>query len=57
MEPQKELPTALMSRAALRDLLAATSDDDLERAPPLPWLATGIGCVLFVLFYVLVSRF
>ena len=57
MEPREEPPTALMSRAALRELIAATTDDDLERAPPLPWLATGIGCVLFVLFYALVSHF
>ena len=53
-----EVPTALLSREALRDLIAASTPE--ESSPPeisFGWIATGVVLVLAALFVVIVTRF
>jgi hypothetical protein len=53
-----ELPTALLSRKALRDLLDASLPEDAS-PPEIPfgWIATGVIVVLAAMFIVIVTRF
>jgi hypothetical protein len=58
MEPERDAPTALMPREALRELIdASVPEDVLDTGLPLHWIALGIAAALLTLFFAIVTRF